>query len=249
MAAGQTLDTAEGQPLLASGVPVNAAKVAPREWKRHWTHVLGDCSGSDVAACMLAWKVPCVAWSWNQQRALTLHFGKELLRFILLTAGLAISLHAACCLTMLALCPEAMPNHDDMDDDDGPGPRGPGPHHGGPGFHGHHHEEHPPEIPQECLPRLAPAFILLVAAVIAAIVCVTLFLARRRTAMRERFGIAGSVKEDTLLYLCCAPCALAQETRTLMHEQVHDGVWYGALPGVAPPAAIVAAPAAQKMAV
>jgi hypothetical protein len=69
--------------------------------------------------------------------------------------------------------------------------------------------------------------IAIASAAIALFICIAMFFARRRTALRERFGIEGSPRADTLLYMFCGPCAIAQETRTLMHEQVHEGVWYG----------------------
>lgn len=103
------------------------------------------------------------------------------------------------------------------------------------------------DVLMECAPRLLPAYLALFAVVLSAAICLMLFFARRRTVIRERFGIEGTTNGDIALYMCCGPCALAQETRTLMHEQVHDGMWYGALPGVQAPVA-VAAPVGQKMA-
>lgn len=240
MAAIDKNDAMESQPLLRVGVPAtgipatDAPKIPARLWRGSWYHVFGDFSPPDVASCMLAFKAPCVAWGWNQTRALQLHFVRELVRFTLLTTGLAFGIDFGCCAIMMALCPEGVPRpphhpgHDDMDmgDDDMDGP---------------------PVLPKECIPRIAPAYIVFSAVIIAAAISLAMFFARRRTAIRERFGIEGSAKEDIALSLCCAPCALAQETRTLMHEQVHEGVWYGALPSVQAPT--FAAPANQKMAV
>jgi len=123
--------------------------------------------------------------------------------------------------------------------------------------HRHHHHDMwaedgpdgPHGIPKECIARVAPAYIALAGLVLALFVYAAVFLARRRTAIRERYGIDGTRREDCLLYTFCAPCALAQETRTLMHEQVHDGIWYGALPGVAPASVPAAVPLPQKMVV
>jgi Cys-rich protein (TIGR01571 family) len=51
--------------------------------------------------------------------------------------------------------------------------------------------------------------------------------ARRRTAMRGAFGIPGSCGGDCCAWLCCGVCALAQETRTLMHNNCYAGQWLG----------------------
>nr|BAE53693.1 CW80Cd404 protein [Chlamydomonas sp. W80] len=259
---------AEKQSLLATGVPAHAAgdapKVAPREWRHRWYAILGDCSAPDVVSCLLAWKLPFVAWAWNQNRALGMSFWRELLRFAVIVVGFVVATHVAYCGVMMAMCPE-------IHDRDGASVDG------GPGMmrkllhmhqhHSHHHdddstddstdshdhgmwgEDGPHGIPRECVARVAPAYVAITGVFLALAVYMTLFFARRRTALRERYGIAGTAREDCLLYAFCTPCALAQETRTLIHEQVHDGIWYGALPGVAPPAATVAAPAPQKMAV
>ena len=57
----------------------------------------------------------------------------------------------------------------------------------------------------------------------------SLFAAWRRAALRRRFGLPGSACGDALAWLCCAPCALCQETRTLAHNHVEDGFWLGPL--------------------
>ena len=63
----------------------------------------------------------------------------------------------------------------------------------------------------------------------------------RRNQMRQRFNIAGDEALDYAGWLCCGPCALCQETRTLAYHSVEDGVW----PGEAAP--LVAAPGVQKV--
>ena len=54
-------------------------------------------------------QAPCIAWSWNQSRSLQFSFVRELLRFLLLTVGVALGIHLACCALMMTLCPEARP--------------------------------------------------------------------------------------------------------------------------------------------
>lgn len=40
----------------------------------------------------------------------------------------------------------------------------------------------------------------------------------RRTQLRRRLGIPGSLCEDQLMWLCCSSFALCQETRTVAHH-------------------------------
>lgn len=54
-----------------------------------------------------------------------------------------------------------------------------------------------------------------------------LYAGYRRHQMRKRFLIEGSECGDYVTWLCCPTCALAQETRTLAHNNVDDGVWLG----------------------
>jgi hypothetical protein len=43
--------------------------------------------------------------------------------------------------------------------------------------------------------------------------------------MRQRFVIPGDEWEDYAVWLCCGPCSLCQETRTLSSNGVEDGIW------------------------
>ena len=54
-----------------------------------------------------------------------------------------------------------------------------------------------------------------------------IYAARRRTQIREKFGIAGSRMSDMCSWLWCPLCSLCQETRTIWSNNVHEGVWYG----------------------
>jgi Cys-rich protein (TIGR01571 family) len=56
--------------------------------------------------------------------------------------------------------------------------------------------------------------------------------ARLRTAMRERFGIEGSRFKDVVAWLCCMPCAMCQEARTMAANNVQYGVWHGPVDGM-----------------
>jgi hypothetical protein len=56
-----------------------------------------------------------------------------------------------------------------------------------------------------------------------------LYAAWRRAALRRRFGLPGGPVRDAAAWLCCASCALCQETRTLAHNNVTGGFWLGTL--------------------
>jgi Cys-rich protein (TIGR01571 family) len=47
----------------------------------------------------------------------------------------------------------------------------------------------------------------------------------RRQQMRRKFNIPGDEWADYASWLCCFPCALCQETRTLAGNEVEDGSW------------------------
>jgi Cys-rich protein (TIGR01571 family) len=53
------------------------------------------------------------------------------------------------------------------------------------------------------------------------------YAARMRTKIRSQFGIPGSRCGDLWTWLFCGACALCQETRTLWHNNVHEGLWFG----------------------
>lgn len=64
--------------------------------------------------------------------------------------------------------------------------------------------------------------------------CFLLYAGLRRIQMRRRYGLPGDDMRDYISWLCCAPCSVAQETRTLLHNNVSDGVWRGR-PGASEP--------------
>ena len=55
----------------------------------------------------------------------------------------------------------------------------------------------------------------------------TVYAARRRTEIRTKFGIAGSRLGDFCTWCWCPGPALCQEARTLWHNNVNDGIWFG----------------------
>lgn len=60
----------------------------------------------------------------------------------------------------------------------------------------------------------------------------------RRKQIREKFGIPGSTLGDFCRWFWCPACALCQETRTLWHNNVTDGVWLGPATTQARPATL-----------
>lgn len=57
--------------------------------------------------------------------------------------------------------------------------------------------------------------------------CFVTYAARRRTQMRETFGIAGNRTSDFFSWLCCPLCAYFQERRTWQSYNVHVIEWHG----------------------
>ena len=49
----------------------------------------------------------------------------------------------------------------------------------------------------------------------------------RRIAMRKKFNLPGKALDDVCAWIFCAWAALCQETRTLRHNAVLQGVWQG----------------------
>jgi Cys-rich protein (TIGR01571 family) len=68
-------------------------------------------------------------------------------------------------------------------------------------------------------------FIRLIA--IPAYIILVVIASKRRGHIREKFGIPGSSCGDCCTWFWCSSCALAQETRTLMHNNVFGGHWLG----------------------
>ena len=73
------------------------------------------------------------------------------------------------------------------------------------------------------------------------------YAARRRSQMREAFGIAGTRMKDFCSWFWCPLCALCQETRTIQANNVHEGVWYGPTELVAATQPVMQAPAVKEM--
>lgn len=142
--------------------------------------------------------------------------------------------------------------NDDDDDDDHHSHHH---HHHGDGFH-YHHQHHgfrdgPPDM--EMCEGLHATIDHLWLALVLYSIGLSVYAARRRTELRERFNIAGSKLGDFVAWFFCPSCALCQETRTLAANNVEAGVWrgraptggavqYAALEAVAPPVHVMAMP-------
>jgi Cys-rich protein (TIGR01571 family) len=94
-------------------------------------------------------------------------------------------------------------------------------------------DENPKKL-KKCAYKIAPWASITIAVGLAVFVYGTYFAALRRQMLRERFGIEGRFSRDWLLWAFCGPCALTQETRTLMYNHVEEGLWHGPLSAPAP---------------
>eukprot|EP00884_Botryococcus_braunii_P003071 jgi/Botrbrau1/12765/Bobra.0238s0004.1 len=83
-----------------------------------------------------------------------------------------------------------------------------------------------PSLPPACK-ALVPWLLGRGAIDVVAVIIGAAWLSRKRTQIRQRFGIEGSWCKDFCLFCWCNACALAQEYRTLVHNNVDDGTWQG----------------------
>lgn len=189
----------------------------PRRWRGHWLKCCGEGSPEDVMGCCLAWSLPSCTFALNATKVLHARFWHQLaLYFLLLTLGSWIlngldwGIVWACRPTLAA-----------STDADG-NPTLP----------------LVPANPEACRDFSAAAGVFKgVAGVLVwvALAVWAIFVGgRRRTQLREELGIpitdegkccsachcsAPLCNDDTCLHFWCIPCALAQETRTILHEE------------------------------
>lgn len=233
----------ETAPLLPHGtasksdlaVPV-ALDVTPNKWKGSLVSCCAGCDSTGWGSCLFSYFVPCVAFGQNMKRALNLSALSQAVIYVLLfLSGRALYLWSS--QAVHAACP-------------------PPPHHGHHGHHGHHnrtgfeplhtlplpgsfnetemgdnHHMSPPPMTPECHQAMAAMGATYSLMVLLAVVGIA-YAARRRTQIREKFGIAGSRMGDFCAWCWCAPCALCQETRTIWSNNVCDGAWNGQTPAV-----------------
>lgn len=227
---------AESSPLDAQQVAVAIANLeaGEREWDGHLLNCCAGCGVNGWSSCVFSYCVPCLAFGHNMKKALRLSFLAQAAIFALFFFS-GKSLYLWSSQAVVDSCPP-LPEHA---------------HHG---HHGHDHSlhhpnpmvadlpisampgsfnatssehaPHPPHMTPECQQALFLMNGMFFLAVVLAFVGV-LYAARRRTQMREKFGIAGTQMSDLCSWLWCPLCSLCQETRTLWSNNVHEGVWYG----------------------
>eukprot|EP00878_Enallax_costatus_P000555 GHUV01000652.1.p1 GENE.GHUV01000652.1~~GHUV01000652.1.p1 ORF type:complete len:254 (+),score=51.82 GHUV01000652.1:239-1000(+) len=203
----------------------DAAKMAssngawkPRRWRGHWLHCCGECSPEDAVGCFFGYSNPCgAAYSWNVSKVLHLSFWRELLKFfaiIMLSAWIFDALQWAklyqCLIKPFFMGLDAGSQGTELD----------------------------PEALQQMTAACTTASILENVGALMFLVCLicwALFVGgKRRRQMREELGIPVSAEgrccscchnsgdhcnDDCCLHFWCMPCAVAQETRTILHEE------------------------------
>lgn len=88
-----------------------------------------------------------------------------------------------------------------------------------------HHRKH--EHSEKCEKAFKSLGGVAAVSMLAAWLLMAKYASGRRSQIRAQFGIEGSRRADFLVWLFCGVCALAQETRTIMHNNVSYGVWRG----------------------
>ncbi|GMH39631.1 hypothetical protein BSKO_07529 [Bryopsis sp. KO-2023] len=58
-------------------------------------------------------------------------------------------------------------------------------------------------------------------------IVISILGACNRCSLRKQYNLPGDDCQDCMLWCCCIPCALCQETRTLAYNNVENGEWEG----------------------
>lgn len=214
-----------GAESLKKHVDVESGDGAEREWLGSWYNCFGDCGRASWLACCVTTWVPFVSSGFSVRRGLRdnifLHMAFFLVCFmgVHYAGGRVQNTHMGNYEVQCAqqILLEENQNRLWMQ----------------------------AELPAVCNP-LIPWVIGRYIADLAAFIVGVAYLARRRTLLRRKFGIAGSSFRDFCLYFWCPKCAICQEYRTMVHNNVHDGVWHGKVIE-APNGAMYKAPVDQAM--
>lgn len=218
-----TEKTALLQPALAGGGGGDrkpSLSEDPHEWHGSWYNCFGDCGVKSWFACILTGLFPFVPSGLTVRSALKANIFVHILIYLVCFGGVhqaGVNLQSYYAGEARYLCKTATAGKDIME------------------------LWNANEFPKVC-------FTVGVWATARGLVDFTAFLlgvyflARRRSQLREKFGIAGSLFKDFCLYCWCLQCAICQEYRTMLHNNVRGGVWHGP-----PEAATYKAPAAQEM--
>lgn len=183
---------------------------ALRPWYKHWCCCFGECDGLGWGSCLLGYFCPFVAFGLNKQRA----FRQSAILWALLFFILYV--------LNFTYCPVEMEGSD-SDEIDTTISRT--------RYTELRVHEETTRQRQDfiCYGILSLLFSNKVAIGVSAAVGVLIIVlgTMNRTALRNKFGLEGNIVTDCLLWAFCTPCVLCQETRTLWHNSVEDGVWHG----------------------
>lgn len=236
-----------------------------RMWRGHWSAVWGlwgNLGPMDLVAAILAVHFPYIASAWNNHRALERNFLREIFKWInflfalfllgLLSQSLSLSTCGAPAgspaehhermtwptaplLGVIFSVRNIFTSHlaDTLSDVDSVINHDTSAKHG--------LADH---IPFVQLPQWMACHDLLVAtaalvAILVLCIGMVVAMATSRTEIRNRFGIPGTFSNDLALWIFCAPCALAQETRTLMAANVVEGMWESSTAPLTAPSLVV----------
>lgn len=247
--AGAVVDAKE----FAEGMAV-AMPLEEPDWDGHLLHCCGSCNDQGWGSCLLSYFLPCVAFGQNASRALSLSMVAQALLFGFYFYGMK-SLYFMSSFWVAGACPDRSEGHHHHGGPKGPkGPKGPDSFLSGPmasaglDMSALPDAPMPPPPSEECqraMMTMTLFYVIMSFTVIAGLV----YFARRRTAIRERFGIAGSRLGDFLSWMCCPLCSLCQEHRTLASNNVEGGHWFGKTRLVCAPTTlpIFAAPTSESM--
>ncbi|KAL0052064.1 hypothetical protein WJX82_007301 [Trebouxia sp. C0006] len=165
--------------------------------------MMGGCDQIAWAACALTQVVPCVAFGLNMNKALRLPvvWQTTLFAFLFVVTGY---LYYGAAVNVTVYCAPITVQNSTADMP--PLQLGPD--------------------TEECHAAQALQGISFVPLVLVGLIG-TVYATYRRTQIRKKFGIAGSELGDFCQWCWCPACALCQETRTLWHNNVTEGVWLG----------------------
>lgn len=174
-----------------------------KQWRGGLCNCFAGCDQIAWAACALTQVVPCVAFGLNMNKALRLPVIWQTMLFAILFVVTGYLYHGAAVTAAMYCAPITMQNSTADT---------PSLHLG-------------PDTTECHQAQAVQGFSFGVLALLSLIG--TIYAAYRRTQIRKKFGIAGSVLGDFCQWIWCPACALCQETRTLWHNNVTEGVWLG----------------------
>lgn len=188
-----------------ASVPVGAP--APsynrKAWRGGLCECFGDCSAVDFGTCCLVTWVPFVAFGQNMRKAFGMSFIVQMLLVLacLYGAQFFVGVFSAidCGAPPMAAAPYGGDDSSEADSSDVPAVKS----------------------YEACMAKWNIIYLLYIPLTVGFL----LYAGYRRNQMRAKFSIPGDEYEDYFFWLCCGPCVLCQETRTMSYHNVEDGTW------------------------